>query len=82
MKTWQLQEAKAKLSGIINKVAEESAQYISVRGKPVAVIMSIKEYENLSSKKESFVDFMHNSPLAGLELKLDRNKTRTRKINL
>jgi prevent-host-death family protein len=82
MKTWQLQEAKAKLSGIVNKIAEEPAQYITVRGKPIAVIMSVKAYENLTIKKESFVSFMHRSPLAGLNLKLERNKTQTRKIIL
>lgn len=82
MKTWQLQEAKAKLSEIVNKVSEEHAQYITVRGKPMAVIISAKEYEELTIKKEPFVDFIRRSPLVGLELETKRNKSHTRKVML
>jgi prevent-host-death family protein len=81
-KIWQLQEAKAKLSAIVKHVAEEPAQYISVHGKPIAVLISVKEYENLTTKKESFVNFMRHSPLVGLDLKLERDKSQPRKIIL
>lgn len=83
MSTWQLQEAKARLSELVKIVETDGAQEITVHGKPVAVLLSRNEYERLSRKSESFADFMRRSPLYGLdELSLEREQTPTREIDL
>ena len=45
MNTWQLQEAKARLSEVIKKAAKEGPQSITVHGESTAVIISQEEYE-------------------------------------
>ncbi len=78
MGTWQLQEAKARLSEVVKKAAKEGPQKITVHGESTAVVISSKEYERLKEPKGSFVEFMRNSPLYGLKLDLRRNQTLTR----
>jgi antitoxin Phd len=79
MDTWQLQEAKARLSEVIKKAAKKGPQKITVHGEPTAVVISSEEYERLKRPKESFVKFMRRSPLYGMELNLRREQTLTRK---
>jgi prevent-host-death family protein len=78
MGTWQLQEAKARLSEVIKKAGKEGPQKITVHGEPTAVVISSEEYERLKHPKGTFVEFMRNSPLHGLKLDLRREQTLTR----
>ncbi len=82
MDTWQLQEAKARLSEVIKKAAKEGPQKITVHGEPTAVVISNKEYERLKRPRESFVEFMRRSPLYGVELNLRREQTLTRETEV
>jgi antitoxin Phd len=82
MSTWQLQEAKARLSEVIKKATKEGPQSITVHGQPSVVVMSNKEYRRLKHPRESFVKFMRRSPLYGLELKLVREQTFTREASV
>lgn len=75
MKTWQLQEAKARLSEVIKKAADEGPQRITVRGRAAAVVISGREYRRLRRKPGSFLDFMRQSPLYGVELDIRREQT-------
>jgi len=53
---WQLQEAKARLSEVVRRAVDEGPQHVSVRGEPAAVVLSEKEYRQLTSKSPSIVD--------------------------
>ncbi len=79
MGTWQIQEAKARLSEVVKKAAKEGPQKITVHGESAAVVISSKEYQRIKHPKGSFAKFMRNSPLYGLELDLRREQTLTRK---
>lgn len=82
MARWQLQEAKARLSELVQS-ARKSPQEITVRGEPSAVVLSIKEYERLrrgQRRKKSFLDFLRNSPLAGADLEIDRDRSPARVV--
>ena len=78
MRTWQLQEAKARLSEVIKRASKEGPQTITMRGEPTAVIISINEYERLRRPKGNFVEFMRKSPVFGVDLDLRREQTLTR----
>lgn len=78
MKTWQLQEAKARLSEVIKKAAKEGPQNITVHGQATAVILSAAEYRKLKQPREGFVEFMRRSPLRDVDLDLRRKQTMTR----
>jgi len=82
MHNWQLQEAKAKFSKVVQETLSQGPQQITVRGKPAVVLISRSEYDKLTQPKVSFVKFMRKSPLVGLDLNLKRNKSRNRDIEL
>lgn len=84
MNTWQMQEAKARLSEVVKRAEQDGPQDITVHGRPVAVLLSHAAYRRLSGQAASLVDFMQASPLAGLddELPLQRERSLTRDVLL
>jgi prevent-host-death family protein len=82
MRRWQLQAAKARLSQVLRASAEGGPQEITLRGNVVAVVLAKADFERMTAKKGSFVDFMRRSPLAGLQLKTRRDKSRVRRVDL
>ena len=82
MKTWQLQEAKARLSEVIKQASKEGPQTITMRGEPTAVVISRDEYERIKHPRGSFVDFMRKSPLYGVDIALKREQTVTREADI
>lgn len=78
MQTWQLQEAKARLSELVKRAATDGPQEITVRGESAAFVVSIAEYQKLKARqtpKPSLVDLLQNSPWMGVELDLTRDKS-------
>jgi prevent-host-death family protein len=78
MQTWQMQDAKARLSEVV-KSAQHQPQDITVHGHSVAVVVSRETFDSLSNNQVSLVDFMQRSPLFDVdELVLDRDASLTR----
>jgi prevent-host-death family protein len=82
MSSWQLQEAKARLSEVVKKAAQEGPQHITLHGEPAAVLLSESDYRRLTRRPPRFVDFVRNSPLKGVELDLTRDRSPVREIRL
>jgi len=82
VRSWQLQEAKARFSEVVKSALQEGPQEISVRGEPTAVVLSRVEYDRLRRPRRSFVKFLRGSPLVGLELDLGRDRTPARTVRL
>jgi prevent-host-death family protein len=83
MQAWQMQDVKARLSEVIKLAEHDGPQEITLHGRPVAVLLSRSEFEILSGRSQSFLEFMRNSPLYGLdELEFEREQTATRDISL
>ena len=79
---WQVQEAKAMLSKVIQS-AKEEPQIITVHGKESAVVLSMDSYRKLSSPKESLVTFMEQSPWALVTTEFpERRPEKMRKLEL
>ncbi|MCL2276287.1 MAG: type II toxin-antitoxin system Phd/YefM family antitoxin [Treponema sp.] len=70
-KQWQLQEAKAMLSEVVQSAAKKP-QVITVHGKKSAVIISYNEYQKLKEPKQNLYDFFKSSPFYGAELETPR----------
>jgi prevent-host-death family protein len=70
-KAWQLQEAKNRFSEVI-KMAANAPQSITLRGEPVAVVISMQSYKKLIKPEKSLMELLMSAPesLAGLELPL------------
>ena len=82
MNTWQLQEAKTHFSDVIRQAINQGPQMVTLHGKPSVVLLSAIEYEQLTQPKKSFVEFMQDSPLKGIELDLDRAVSEPRAFEL
>lgn len=82
MQAWQLQEAKARLSEVIQKAINEGPQDISLRGRPAAVILSHADFEMLNRPRPSFTAFLRDSPLHGVEFEPERDNPHTREVSL
>jgi prevent-host-death family protein len=77
---WQLQDAKNKLSEVIERAIKNGPQEITRRGKKAAVLLSFQEYARLLKGTGSLAEFFHQSPLR--EIKFDRVKDRPREVDL
>ena len=81
MQTWQMQEAKARLSEVVKRAELEGPQDITLHGRSVAVLLSRAAFERLSGLRASVVEFMQASPLVGLdELVFERDASLTREV--
>jgi len=78
MHTWQMQEAKARMSELVKR-AQTQPQDITLHGKSVAVVISRETFDRLSQNQDSLVDFMRRSPLYGSDdIIIERDKSLTR----
>ena len=53
-KQFSIAEAKSKLPAIVHSVEEGPSVKLTRHGRPVAVLLSIREYERLNRKREGF----------------------------
>lgn len=79
---WQIQEAKAKFSQVIEEATHKGYQTITKKGEPIAVILSKKEFDKMVQPETSFLDFFKSAPYPDLELDIQRSKELPRKIDL
>ena len=83
MTVWQLQEAKNKLSELIDRVLSEGPQVITRHGVEIAVVMPFTGYKKLTERKQKLGDFLMSSPLHESGLVIERDKqTSLRAIDL
>jgi antitoxin Phd len=82
MENWQLQDAKNRFSEVVQKALEHGPQVITRRGVKTVVIMSVKDYQQLTKPKVNIVEFFRKSPLKGVEIDLTRDKDMGREIDL
>ena len=79
---WQLQDAKNRLSQVVERAVHDGPQTITLRGKPTAVVVSFEEFRRLNAPQESLASFFKKSPLHGLELDLQRSGDLSREVDL
>ena len=79
---WQLQEAKNKLSKLVNEAENDGPQIITRHGEQVAVVLSMEDYSRLVKPKTDLVDFFQSSPFVGVELDLARDSSLDRDIDI
>lgn len=80
--TWQLQEAKSKFSNLVEKALHQGPQFVTKHGNNAVVILSFKEYQDMTKPKSDLVAFLRSSPLVNLELDISRDKNAPRNIEL
>ncbi len=76
--TWQLQEAKNKLSKVVEQAIRQGPQIITRHGVEVAIVLSYDEYRRMTAAQEKLSVFFQKSPLSGSELDLTRDASPVR----
>jgi prevent-host-death family protein len=79
---WQLQEAKNRLSQVVDSALHDGPQTITLRGKPAAVVVSFEEYRKMTQPRTGLSQFFRQSPLHGTELDLSRSDDLSREVEL
>jgi prevent-host-death family protein len=69
-RTWALQDAKNRLSEVVDRAISEGPQTITRRGVETVVVVSVEEFRDLAEPKGSLVNFFRASPLARANLNL------------
>lgn len=80
--TWQIQEAKAKFSQVVEEATEKGYQVITKNGVPVVVILSKQEFDKMSTPKSSLLDFFRSAPCQDVDLEIQRSKDLPRELDL
>ena len=76
--TWQLQEAKNKLSQVVDDALSQGPQIITRRGVEVAIVISYDQFKKMTASEQKLSDFFRSSPLVGEDLDLTRDKSAIR----
>jgi antitoxin Phd len=77
MARWQVQEAKTRLSEVIEEAQRKGPQIITRHGAERAVVLSIAEYRRLTAHKPGLKEYLLGGPkVDGFEVERDRDKGR------
>ncbi len=77
-RVWQLQEAKNKLSEVVDEALSHGPQIITKRGIETAILLSYADYRKLLLNQQKLSDFFRESPLVGVDLDLTRDTSPSR----
>ena len=81
MSSWQLQEAKTRLSEVIEQAYSKGPQIITRHGKERAVILSVAEYRSLTAHQPNLRDYLLGGPKVD-DFEIRRRRDTGRKITL
>ncbi|HTU52674.1 MAG TPA: type II toxin-antitoxin system Phd/YefM family antitoxin [Acetobacteraceae bacterium] len=81
MATWQVQDAKTRLSEVIERARTEGPQTITRHGRERAVLLSIEDYRALAAHQPDFRAYLLGGPKVD-DFSIDRDRDTGRPIEL
>jgi antitoxin Phd len=81
MRTWSVQDAKTRLSEVIERAGSEGPQTITRHGKERAVVLSIEDYRRLAAGRPDFKAHLLGGPKVD-DFSIDRDRDAGRPIEL
>jgi prevent-host-death family protein len=81
-KKWQLQEAKNRLSELVDQALESGPQVITRRGRDAVVVLACEKYELLARRSGSLIDLLRKAPKVRGGLSPRRDADSGRKVDL
>jgi antitoxin Phd len=81
MAVWQIQEAKTRLSEVIEEANTKGPQFITRHGSERAVILSITDYRALTAHKPNLREYLLGGPKVD-SFEVPRDRDRGRKVRL
>jgi len=80
--TWGVAKAKAQFSELIDRALSEGPQTVTRSGRTEVVVVSADEWERKTKRKGNLADFFANSPLRGSGIRMVRDKSKAREIEI
>ena len=75
-------EGQPAVTELVEEALHHGPQYVTRRGKDAVVIVSVKEYEALTSHKPTFKEFLLSCPTLDEPLDIERSQELPRSIEL
>ena len=82
VRTWKLQDAKARFSELVNDALSGVPQRVLRRGEAAVVVLSAAAYDELTKPQDTLVEFFARSPAREVSLDVDRPKDGARDVSL
>ena len=79
---WQLQEAKNRLSEVVDEALTHGPQTVTRHGREVVVIVSVEEYRRIKQPKGSLLKCLQVPAEYAVELDVSRSRDLPREIDL
>jgi antitoxin Phd len=80
VRIWQLKDARAHFSALVDKAISEGPQIVTRNGKKAVVVVSMEEWMRRERHQSDLVDFFANSPLREEEIDIERQQDFPREI--
>jgi prevent-host-death family protein len=81
MSIWQIQNAKARLSEVIERARSEGPQTITRHGAERAIVLSIEDYRALIANRPDFKEYLLGGPkVDDFSIKRERDTGRAVKL--
>ena len=77
---WQVQQAKARFSELLDRTLKEGPQTVTRHGKAVAVMVPMEEYRRLRNRGKSLKALLAAAPLEKVEIVRSRDSGRAIKL--
>jgi len=81
-RNWQVKDARAHFSTLIDQALAEGPQTVMRNGKDTVVVVSVEEWERRTRRRGDLVEFFANSPLRDEAIEIERPRDQPREIDL
>jgi antitoxin Phd len=65
---WQLQQAKARFSELVQKAIDDGPQTVTRHGKEAVVVLSVEQYRKLEARRPGLLEVLMSGPEGEFEL--------------
>jgi len=80
--TWQIKDARANFSTLVDKAISDGPQIVTRNGKKVVVVVAADEWVRREHGRGDLAEFFANSPLREAEIEIDRTRDYPRELKL
>lgn len=81
MQKWQVQQAKSRLSELLEKAEHEGPQVITRYGEDYSVVINIRTYREKFEPEDSIIEYLLNGPKSD-DFDVERSKELGRQVDL
>lgn len=81
-RSWQLQDAKNRLSEVVDEAVRSGPQVITRRGVEAVVVVSVADWARLSRRRSPLIELLRRAPRTPEGLDVSRARDTGRKVEL